>query len=376
MNLLQCHVTDKLQAAAFQELDVWSFDTRTMNFTVRIIDNDELQLVLSHARCTVLMDDLSDHFVGYAHPILGPEEDFFKNYWGYATMRRALKKWESEHKDIATFIPSIGTSHEKRDIFAFRLSTPSRRSKKGIWINGGLHAREWIAPTACMYLIHKLLAESKTPHVQKLLETFDFHFTPLANPDGYEFSRISGNRLWRKNRRNNGNGVYGVDLNRNWDEHWGKVGSSANPRSETYKGPYANSEPEVQALAKYALSIPARYGGLDLHSYGQYILRNWGWTTELSENEAILAPSAKQSKLHSTRRAELYPAAGALDDWMAAKANLISFTLELCPSGSAGFQLPPASIVKCSEGLYAAFLVYAQYLADHPNIPPNPPILP
>eukprot|EP01050_Picozoa_sp_SAG11_P029447 SAG11_NODE_8297_length_1033_cov_0.784797_1_plen_145_part_10 len=50
---------------------------------------------------------------------------------------------------------------------------------------------------------------------------------PVANPDGYEFSRTVGNRLWRKNRNPNvDTGIaavgdcIGVDMNRNWGESW------------------------------------------------------------------------------------------------------------------------------------------------------------
>ena len=31
-------------------------------------------------------------------------------------------------------------------------------------------------------------------------EKFEWHIIPLANPDGYQFSRTS-DRMWRKNRR-------------------------------------------------------------------------------------------------------------------------------------------------------------------------------
>ena len=53
-----------------------------------------------------------------------------------------------------------------------------------------------------------------------LVNTTELWFVPVANPDGYDFTFTDGQRLWRKNLRdNNGDGEItvgdGVDLNRN-----------------------------------------------------------------------------------------------------------------------------------------------------------------
>ena len=43
-----------------------------------------------------------------------------------------------------------------------------------------------------------------------------------ANPDGYEYTRNSGYRFWRKTRSDTGNpSCKGVDGNRNWGYKWG-----------------------------------------------------------------------------------------------------------------------------------------------------------
>jgi hypothetical protein len=46
-----------------------------------------------------------------------------------------------------------------------------------------------------------------------------YYIMPILNPDGYEFSRTPGHRLWRKNRSSPppGSDCYGIDLNRNYD---------------------------------------------------------------------------------------------------------------------------------------------------------------
>ena len=59
---------------------------------------------------------------------------------------------------------------------------------------------------------------------------------PTMNPDGLEHVWTADN-LWRKNRRDNGDGSFGVDLNRNWGFAWGwdNIGSDPDPSGETYR---------------------------------------------------------------------------------------------------------------------------------------------
>lgn len=47
-----------------------------------------------------------------------------------------------------------------------------------IWIDGGIHAREWISPAAVTYVIDYLVENSDS------LEA-DYYILPVANPDGY-----------------------------------------------------------------------------------------------------------------------------------------------------------------------------------------------
>ena len=87
----------------------------------------------------------------------------------------------------------------------------------------------------------------------------------------------SGGGMWRKNRRNNGDGTYGVDLNRNFGFAWGydNLGSSPTPGSETYRGPSAFSEPESQAVRDLAL-LKNYKTHFNLHSYQNAFLYPWG----------------------------------------------------------------------------------------------------
>lgn len=98
-------------------------------------------------------------------------------------------------------------------------------NKPIFWIDAGIHAREWAAPPTALYIAYSLLSNyQKDQSVKYLLDTFDFHILPSANPDGYEYTHKS-DRMWRKTRstcstcRQNSR-CRGVDPNRNWSYHW------------------------------------------------------------------------------------------------------------------------------------------------------------
>jgi hypothetical protein len=97
-----------------------------------------------------------------------------------------------------------------------------------------------------------------------------------------------GARFWRKNRRKNPGGSFGVDLNRNWDDHWSEYGASSYEFSNTYHGPSPFSEPETKAVSDFILSKNNRVAGIDFHSYSQLILRSWGYKWDDSPNEVVL----------------------------------------------------------------------------------------
>lgn len=81
----------------------------------------------------------------------------------------------------------------------------------------GIHAREWISPAVSLYIIDQLVSNA-----DGLAERYNFYILPSVNPDGYEYSH-SSDRMWRKSRSETGSsvGCKGVDLNRNFDFHYG-----------------------------------------------------------------------------------------------------------------------------------------------------------
>lgn len=158
------------------------------------------------------------------------------------------------HSDLLS-TQYLATTHEGRDIEAVVVREPGPPTKPVIWIDCGIHAREWVSPPTCLHAIQRLVeaANSVEPR-ENLLAAFDFYILPVANPDGYEYSWTT-NRMWRKNRRPHTSGqspfgrkCFGVDPNRNFPVDFYGSGASMNPCDDVFHGNQPFSEPESQAI--------------------------------------------------------------------------------------------------------------------------------
>lgn len=274
----------------------------------------------------------------------------WNKYHRFTVIDNFVKCLAAEYPDKAERF-QIGTSYEGRKMNLLRISNNLRSVKRAVWIDGGIHAREWASPSAVTYLMNELLQNSN--QYSDILNKYDIYILPLANPDGYEYSH-SKDRLWRKTRsRHRGRGCVGVDPNRNWGYHWAGKGASGDPCDETYYGPNAFSEPETDAIQKF---IMARQGSWDLyltfHSYGQYILYPWGYARRdtldkkdlhnlgVKGAQAVRSLSGRKYSVGSAAKM-LYPAAGGSDDWAKGSAGIkYSYTIELPDTGRYGFILP------------------------------------
>lgn len=339
---------------------------RNLNFDIEVLHDDIQALVDTdrpdmEARPDYLKMDLT-----------ALNTTWFSNYHTYAE----LKAWYSQNAAAygATFIPSIGKSHQGRDLFAIVFGTAG---KPAIYIQGLQHAREWVGGSSVNYLVWHFLTQDRS-----YLPNYQFVVVPVVNPDGYEYSWTT-DRLWRKNRRSNG-ASFGVDTNRNWNSHWGQGGSSTNPASDTYMGPSVASEPEVQAAAKFFLQYKNIVAGFDIHSYSQLILRPYGWKNGNSEHEtqhftagAIIQEEIENvhgkffENIHSI---DLYITTGTASDWYydeEVKTSLghriYAYTLELRPSTAVpGFNLPPDQIIPSGQELVPAFKEFIRYATANP----------
>lgn len=72
------------------------------------------------------------------------------------------------------------------------METPGS-DKKRIWIDGGIHAREWIAPATNLFTIKSLIDGylNNEEAVLKIFEKYDVFALPVVNPDGYVYSHTT-----------------------------------------------------------------------------------------------------------------------------------------------------------------------------------------
>ena len=161
----------------------------------------------------------------------------------------------------------IGQTWEKRDIIAVTISQDVRKAheKPARFYTGTIHAREWIGLELAIGFAQYVDRNIAYDHdVQQALAHAAIYMVPCANPDGFEYSRNHFS-FWRKNRRQNADGSYGVDLNRNFPVGFVK---SSKPDSNVYGGPEPFSEPETRALRDFVESHPNIAIALDYHSQG------------------------------------------------------------------------------------------------------------
>jgi len=269
--------------------------------------------------------------------------------------------------DFASVI-NIGKSYEGRDMNVLAV-TKAGPGAPNVWLEAGIHAREWIAPAVATFLVRELV-EDYAEHPE-YLDKINWYFIPSANPDGYMYSH-EHDRMWRKTRSETGSqfGCKGVDPNRNWGYHFGESGVSHDKCSDVYCGPNAFSEVEMQNIKKFVESLdPVPVWSHCFHSYSQLWLWPYGYAynvyPENREEIEQLAIDASDAlyKVHGTvfdpiNSAELYPAAGASDDWYKGSlGSRFSFTTELRDTGRYGFILPAEQIIPSGEEMWAGFEV-------------------
>ena len=274
------------------------------------------------------------------------------NFGGWHTYSENIAYLDSlrtEYPDRISAKWSIGQTHQLRDLWCVRLSDNPDVDEAGepeILLDTMHHAREIMSGDFGLMFADYLCSNyGSDPVVTWLLDNRELYLVSIVNPDGVVYNEQTdpnGGGMWRKNRRNNGDGSYGVDLNRNYTYQWNGSGSSPYPEDDTYRGPYAGSEPEIQALMSF---INGRQFVTQqaLHTDHNAALFPWGYTTtpcpdRLMYDHMAMVMTAYNGYVAGTAPEILYIVNGGANDWaygaQTEHAKIFSFCNEM---GTTGF---------------------------------------
>ncbi len=298
---------------------------------------------------------------------------------GYRTYDEAvaeLQQIAADNPDICMLL-DIGDSQGKQyfnagygnysdyqyDVWALKVSdnVEVEEDEPAVYYFGAHHAREPLSTEVTFYVLNHIIDNYGTdPQITENVNTKEIWFVPIVNPDGHAVVLNQIDLNWRKNiRDNDGNGQLtpgywqypdGVDPNRNYGWEWGGNGASGDPSDQTYHGPEAFSEPEVQAI-RDLMEAGQFVAGISYHTYSELVLWPYGYSSSAPAPD--LAAMADLGTMmgeaipglyggHYTPQVawELYPAAGVTDDWAYGNHGIFSYTVELATEF-----IPPANQV-------------------------------
>ncbi len=268
-------------------------------------------------------------------------------YRDYPTIRDTLYATEADHPDISSVF-DIGDSWEttqgiaERDILAVKISDNVEvdEDEPEILIMSLHHAREWPGSEITMQLVENLTdLYGSDARISWLVDNREIWIVPVVNPDGLDFA-LNVDEYWRKNRRDNGDGTFGVDLNRNYNGSengdplgaWGGAGTSNVTSDSTYCGEYPFSEPETQAIRDLALNHSFTVA-IDFHTYSDLVMWPWGYTEDAPpDNDDLVRIGNSLAALNgytADQSVGLYPTTGDSLDWLYGGVDIYAFLFEV-----------------------------------------------
>ena len=288
-------------------------------------------------------------------------------FYTFSEVVSVLDQITAAYPNITTDRFSIGATLEGRQIYAVKVSDnpDTDEAEPEVRFDAMHHAREPQSMQTTIWALLCLLENYGTdPLATYLVDEREMWFLPVVNPDGYAYNEQTnpgGGGLWRKNRRNNGGGSFGVDLNRNYDYQWGfdNNGSSNSTSSETYRGTGPASEPETVAMQAFIDGRDFKTA-LSTHSFSNLWLHAWGYDIVPTPNDAEYSEiSSLATEINGypagPANTVLYPANGVTIDYDQGAHGTLSWTPEIGSSND-GFWPLPSRIVPLAQENEEAFL--------------------
>jgi hypothetical protein len=287
-------------------------------------------------------------------------------YRNYEETIAYLDTLSQEYPDL-TLLEQVGVSQEYEiPIWGLKISdNPDlEEDEPEILYTGVTHAREPLGNEICLGIARTLLeGYGVDPDITRFVDEEEIWIVSIVNTEGFTY--MMDNNLsdpwWRKNQRdNNSSGAFeedfdGVDLNRNYDFNW-ITGGSEDSTSWVYRGPFAFSESETQAISDFASLVHRFIFSISYHSWGEEVLYPWYWADNPPPDEDIILEVAQEVGSRIQKRIgfgtyDPEPIAGTVGystTWLYGVAGSIDLTIETCtefiPSGTAIDSIVDANI--------------------------------
>ncbi len=353
---------EKFLISEFSETELRQIETAGFLSEVLVADLQD-ELVRKNAEFSVDSRTQSSCSGSELYPTLStPRQYTYGSMGGYHTYQELLDVLDTMAARYPKIfrkrqpIDSTLLTHEGRFVYWVKISdNPKKDEDEPEALYTALHhAREPNSLSQLLFFMWYLLENYETdPEVRYLVDNTELYFVPCINPDGYiynEQTNPAGGGFWRKNRRNNQDGSFGVDVNRNYDFEWGydELGSSSSSESQTYRGILPESEPETQLMTKFCKDHQFQIA-LNHHTFGNALLFPWSFADSVTTHQQVFRTWAElmsQDNAYNfglSTRTLGYTANGTSDDWMygdtTLKARIFAFTPEI---GSAQHGFWPA----------------------------------
>ncbi len=288
------------------------------------------------------------------------------SYYTFDEVASELDSMYLMYPNLITQKQSLGITENGNEIWMVKVSVNPEvdEEEPEVLYTALHHAREPESIMALLYFMDHILEQyGSDPEITYLLDNRELYFIPVVNPDGYLYNEQTdpnGGGMWRKNRRNNGDGSWGVDLNRNYGYEWGydDNGSSPTPSSDTYRGPYAFSEPETQIIRDFC-NQRHFIMAFNYHTYSNLLIIPWGYIGDFLTPDSIMYNEygADMTQFNNYtygtgNNTVGYLVNGDSDDWMygeqGTKNKIFAFTPEIGTDAD-GFWPPEDRIIPLAE---------------------------
>ncbi len=326
------------------------------------------QLTKNGIMFSVVVEDLENFSAAQLHKgtmnALGFGQGSMGGYYTYTEMIQQLDSMHILFPNYISERESIGTSNEGRALWAVKISdNPGihEANEPEVLYTAIHHAREPEGLMVVMYYMWWLLENHENNTMANyLIHNRQLWFIPIVNPDGYVYNQTTnpgGGGMWRKNRKNNNDTYFGVDLNRNYGPYymWNSEnnGSSTSTNNDTYRGPAPFSEPEVAAIDRFMRAHVIRTA-LNYHTFGNYLIYPYGYTNQETMDSVLYREFAfdmtatNRYHLGTDQQTVRYGTRGTSDDYMfgdITKPQTFAMTPEVGPT----FWPPSTSILPLAQ---------------------------